>query len=262
MKKDGTFPIEVAEDYDKIMAYFDYSKSAEIIESLLKRFGVKEDSPVLEIGIGSGKLASLLSAKSNYTILGIDHSPAMLKECRKQFPSIKVELSDVVEYVCWTNFGAVISHAGPFRLNHSSTLGLSEVEEKRLVSDVGALFFESYIRDEVSISRAIENLSGMMLPNSLMLLYIQQIPGRNKLTRSTPDEMDFQEKHYTKITTYKNGILSKSRSVYRAKVLLWTVRHTFCILPLGRFNEICRRNSLEIIGTDNSKHFYCLRRIA
>src|SRR3989344_6007395 len=75
-----TYPIKVAEIYDKIMGYFNYKKSAALIDNI-----IKEDNKIkiLEIGIGTGSLALEL-IKLGYEVEGIDHSPAMLTKAKEK----------------------------------------------------------------------------------------------------------------------------------------------------------------------------------
>src|SRR3989344_8594540 len=112
MQQVETFPEEVAQIYDTIMGYFDYRKSAKIIDDILKNRlpGVANPS-ILELGIGTGALALELIALG-YEVEGIDHSSGMLARAKEKGLQ-NLHLANVRDFNLGRDYHAIMSHAGP-----------------------------------------------------------------------------------------------------------------------------------------------------
>jgi len=140
-----TFPEPVAQTYDQVMGYFDYGKSAEIIDDIVQSYWNDVIKPsILEIGIGTGALALELRALE-YDVEGIDHSPAMLtRAIQKGIGRQTLHLCDIKDFSLRKKFGAIISHAGPLRVSYTTERGY---------------FFETYLLSEDEINTAVGNVS-------------------------------------------------------------------------------------------------------
>jgi SAM-dependent methyltransferase len=257
--KSVLFPEDIARDYDLIMSYFNYNLSATICDRILRIASISPSSNILEVGIGTGKFASELQRKG-YRLQGIDNSPYMLKRCNDNFPEITTECADVSVYRPNKKFQAIISHAGPLRLNHLSGLNLSEEEAAKFEKDFGKLFFETYLSSESCVDSTMANLSILLDEQALLILYIQSFPGREKITRSTPDRLDFDGRQYVKNTRYVNKKLHKTREVFEGKGLIWSALHVMTPIKLDHFCKIAFCKGLESVCVDPSNHFYVLRK--
>jgi len=176
LMKTETFPPEVAEIYDDVMNYFDYSKSAELIDTLITHKGSKRrKTSILEVGIGTGSLARCLGNRG-YEVWGVDHSPGMMeKAVSKGIYSSRLQLSDVMDFTLDQRFNAVISHADPLRLGYTAKRGH---------------FFETYLSNEEQIMRAVNNIAKHIDSQGLLILSAQTSPGREYRLNSTPQKRD------------------------------------------------------------------------
>ena len=185
----------------------------------------------------------------------------MLDICKKKFPYIETYNVDVVDYQSNEKYPGIVCHAGPLRLNHIDGLNLSdEWGKKKIQLDFGNLFFETYLSNKVLVEKAISNISNSMKPNAILALYIQYYPGRTKQTRSTPDNFQFDNKEYKKITKYFKKKLHKTRKVYQESSLIWSITHILMPMEMDEFKKICCANQLEEVCIDPSNHFYLMRK--
>ena len=65
---------------------------------------------VLDVGCGTGHLTALI-AESGAETVGIDASPAMIEQARLNFPTLKFEVADALDFVAQDRFDAVFTNA-------------------------------------------------------------------------------------------------------------------------------------------------------
>ncbi|UCG90409.1 MAG: class I SAM-dependent methyltransferase [Candidatus Heimdallarchaeota archaeon] len=76
--------------FDWASSFYDYSRAIpeklmiKTIETLLKKVKIHSDSKILEIGVGTGRVAIPLSRKLKKDTIGMDISEKMLQNCRKK----------------------------------------------------------------------------------------------------------------------------------------------------------------------------------
>lgn len=246
--KKETFPKEISEIYDAVMGYFDYQKSALILDALIKSSSLTKGKNVLELGIGTGSLAFELE-KLGYTVEGIDHSPHMVEQAiAKGFPKAKIFISDAKSFKLEKKFDTIISHAGPLRMD---------------TDDQGKLFFETYLATEDEVSEALNIISLHLKIGGLFIMSIQTEPERPASTSSTPlhqklkddftatKEIINEGKKRIKIRTLKNSTGSVTKKII----------HKFFVLSVEEFENIASKYSLKRRSSDSTKTFYVLEKI-
>ena len=100
---------DVIEFFDKCAPTWDAEmiKSDEIIEDILNRAGIREDTRVLDVACGTGVLFPYYAARGA-DVCGIDISPEMVKIARANFPDIETLCADALEISFDEGFGAVM----------------------------------------------------------------------------------------------------------------------------------------------------------
>ena len=73
--------VSLARFYDKLNAHVDYDKWAAFLDRAIKKYGVKKDGIILDLGCGTGNITLPLS-KLGYSMIGADISPDMLNIAR------------------------------------------------------------------------------------------------------------------------------------------------------------------------------------
>lgn len=97
---------ELAEIYDQLyLKTFNYEQDAELVDSILKKYQIKE---FLEVGCGSGPLAQLLF-ENGYQITGIDLYEEMLHIARRRLPDIQFIQQDIRQLKLDRKFDAIIA---------------------------------------------------------------------------------------------------------------------------------------------------------
>ncbi len=81
--------------YDLLTENVEYEKRAAYIDSIIKKFGGKENGILLDLACGTGTLSELFSEKG-YDVIGIDNSPDMLSAAMNK----KYESGRNIQYVC------------------------------------------------------------------------------------------------------------------------------------------------------------------
>jgi len=175
---ENAYDLRTAEDnrnyYDKLAKHYDkdfahglqYQLPAHV-QQTFSRLGGAEDSPVLDVGCGTGLLGDVL-ASANCTIDGVDISPAMLAICKEKgrYRALyEVDLTQSVESIT-NQYGAVLS-SGTFTHGH---LGTDAFVALLTVARTGALFVIAINKahyNKLGFSTAIENLTADNLIESL-----------------------------------------------------------------------------------------------
>jgi ubiquinone/menaquinone biosynthesis C-methylase UbiE len=76
-----------AKYYDKVYFNKDYTKEVEIINWLVTKYKKSKGNKLLDVACGTGSHAALL--KENFSVIGIDLNPEMLKLARKKVSGVK-----------------------------------------------------------------------------------------------------------------------------------------------------------------------------
>lgn len=85
---------------------FVWKLASSVVELLAPQPGER----ILDMGSGTGQLTSEI-AKSGAQVVGLDHSPAMVKQARQQYPQIEFHLADAHDLDLGDSFDAVFSNA-------------------------------------------------------------------------------------------------------------------------------------------------------
>ncbi len=83
-----------------------FAYGEELIELLEPQAGEK----ILDLGCGSGQLTAKI-ADSGAKAIGMDRSPEMIAEARRNFPAVKFEIGDATSFVLDSPVDAVFSNA-------------------------------------------------------------------------------------------------------------------------------------------------------
>lgn len=81
--------------YDLLTENVEYEKRAEYINSIIKKFGGKENGVLLDLACGTGTFSEIFSGLG-YDVIGIDNSPDMLSIAMNK----KYESGKNIQYVC------------------------------------------------------------------------------------------------------------------------------------------------------------------
>ena len=149
---------DVKKDNGELKIYKNYELILQSIYDLVEDLN-KKNSKILEIGVGTGNLASKF-LNSNYDIVGIDQSREMLSVAKEKYPSLKVRLGEFLK-IPYDNksFDIIISTYAFHHLNEREKCIAIE-EMIRALKDngviiIGDLMFESKDSEE----KILKNLS-------------------------------------------------------------------------------------------------------
>ena len=149
---------DVKKDNGELKIYKNYELILQSIYDLVEDLN-KKNSKILEIGVGTGNLASKF-LNSNYDIVGIDQSREMLSVAKEKYPRLKVRLGEFLK-IPYDNksFDIIISTYAFHHLNESEKCIAIE-EMIRVLKDngviiIGDLMFESKDSEE----KILKNLS-------------------------------------------------------------------------------------------------------
>ncbi len=192
---------EYAKYYDLIMqsGYYDHEEYARGAVEL-----IKEESRVLEIGVGSGLFVEKVAELGHFNLTGIDFSPAMLElaESRlKNIPSLELIEGDILSYTFEKPFDVIISTGGPISMSYRG-----EEQTHRLFAYSSS--FEQY-------KHMLSKLYSLLKKDSLVLISIQEAH-KDYSIHLTEDiehiqEVVFLEKHLQKTYLFNKGGIEVGR---------------------------------------------------
>jgi SAM-dependent methyltransferase len=106
--------------------------------------------PVLELGVGSGRLAGPL-AELGRPVVGLDASGSMLARCRRSWPAVRAVRGDMVAVPLRGPFAAVLCAFNTvFNLASDSDQRRAVSEAARVLSPGGALIVEAITGEELA----------------------------------------------------------------------------------------------------------------
>lgn len=115
----GAYSVAAVDDpYAALAPYYDLIAPAETADiALYAAFARRVEAPVLELGVGTGRVAVAL-ARMGFRVIGVDVSPSMLAvaRARAQAAGVHVELhqADADSYRFTERFGLIFSAADSF----------------------------------------------------------------------------------------------------------------------------------------------------
>lgn len=149
---------DVKKDKGELKIYKNYERILKRVYDLVEALD-KSEPKILEIGVGTGNLASKFLDK-NCEIIGIDQSREMLSVAKEKFPGLKVRLGEFLK-IPYENksFDIIISTYAFHHLNEKEKSAAIE-EMIRVLKDsgsiiIGDLMFESKTAEE----KILKNLS-------------------------------------------------------------------------------------------------------
>ena len=131
-----------AKYYDVIYASVgkDYPAEAKIVRKIIQKYKLSDGNNLLDVGCGTGIHANLLS--KYYQVEGLDIDPKMLSVARKNYPKIKFQQGDMVDFKLKSKFDIIVC----------------------LFSAVG------YVKTKSRLQRTIKNMSQHLLPGGVVLV--------------------------------------------------------------------------------------------
>ncbi|NMM64323.1 methyltransferase domain-containing protein [Clostridium sp. P21] len=142
---------DVKKDNGELKIYKNYELILQSVYELVEKLD-RKNSKILEIGVGTGNLASKF-LNNNYEIIGIDQSREMLSVAKEKYPKLKVRLGEFLK-IPYDNksFDIIISTYAFHHLNENEKC-IAIQEMIRVLKDNGAviigdLMFESKDSEE------------------------------------------------------------------------------------------------------------------
>jgi SAM-dependent methyltransferase len=139
-----------AQYYDDIYASVgkNYPAEANKVHKFIQKFKQADGNTLLDVGCGTGVHANLLSRF--YLVEGLDLDPGMLSVARKNFPKIRFQQGDMVNFKLKRKFNIIVC----------------------LFSAIG------YVKTKSRLQRAIKNMSQHLLPGGVLLVEPWFTPGQ------------------------------------------------------------------------------------
>ena len=127
-----------AQTYDSDFALDSSYQSPKKISSFFEKYSKNTDTPILDVGAGTGLVGELLNVKGKKEIIGIDISSEMLDQAKLKDCYTSLIEADITRKIPLKNnsIGAVVS-AGTFTHGH---VGPSALDELLRITKPGALF--------------------------------------------------------------------------------------------------------------------------
>jgi trans-aconitate methyltransferase len=100
----------IEKTWDSLLYDDRYSFVSELGKDLLTLLSPKKGERILDLGCGTGHLTAEI-AKSGAEVVGLDHSPAMIDQAKKNYPDLEFVLADAKNFSSEKPFDAVFSNA-------------------------------------------------------------------------------------------------------------------------------------------------------
>ena len=127
-----------AKTYDKDFAINSNYQSPKKISNYFNKYTKNTDTPILDVGAGTGLVGKLLNTKNKKEIIGIDISSEMLDQAKLKGCYSSLIKADITKKIPLKDnfFGAVVS-AGTFTHGH---VGADAIDELLRITKPGGLF--------------------------------------------------------------------------------------------------------------------------
>lgn len=137
---------DVKKDRGQLKIYANYNLILETVYDLVEKLNI-QDGKLLEIGVGTGNLASKF-LDNDYNIIGIDQSREMLAVAKEKYPKLKVRIGEFLKIPYENNtFDVIVSTYAFHHLNEQEKIIAIEEMIRVLKDDgvivIGDLMFES-----------------------------------------------------------------------------------------------------------------------
>ena len=142
-----------AKTYDKDFAFASNYQSPKKISFFFNKYAKRKDTPILDVGAGTGLVGEFLYKKNHKKIIGIDISSEMLDEAKLKGHYLSLIEADVTKRIPLkdNSIGAVVS-AGTFTHGH---VGPNAFDELLRITKPGGLFVLS-INSQVFIKNGFQ----------------------------------------------------------------------------------------------------------
>ncbi len=166
---------------------FVWEYGRELVELLVPQAGER----ILDVGCGTGQLTAEM-ANSGAQMVGIDNSPTMIAEARRNFPGLRFELLDVLSMPYADEFDAVFSNATLHWVREAGTAVAGIVRALkpggRFVAELGGRGNVQSLLD--AAFRALESL-GVLEPEILNPWYFPSVGEYTALLESHSLEVTY-----------------------------------------------------------------------
>ena len=144
---------DVKKDKGELKIYKNYELILKRVYDLVKALD-KREPKILEIGVGTGNLASKF-LMSNYDIIGIDQSREMLSVAKEKYPELKVRLGEFLK-IPYDNksFDIIISTYAFHHLNEKEKYAAIE-EMLRVLKDEGTIIIGDLMFEDKAYEKEI-----------------------------------------------------------------------------------------------------------
>lgn len=235
-----TFPPGSAQIYEAAMKGFDFEKSAEEIDSIIQDQGLKGRS-ILEIGVGTGLLAEEM-VRLGYTVEGVDHSDDMINVAKGRLPEMPIHHADIQDFAPNEKYNAVISHAGPIRLDYTEEQGY---------------FLETYLENLPALESAIKNIADSLHSGGLLIMSIEHHKGYADVAREPYIEKQIGEGRVAISKIMQEGSKRiKIRELTQDGQTLMKLEHTFLTIDLETLDTLFKKHGFREGQFDSDNQFY------
>ena len=226
--------------YDTLMlaGYYDYDAYVDCLVSAIETYSLRS---CLELGIGTGLVASRLADRTEIDLLGIDFSESMVEICRKNFPTLNTVVADIASYEFGDTFEMIFS------------VGVTWY----FMENDDGLMFCSHLPEPELQAQSIGNVCKAMRPGSVLALAIQGPHVNKKLNINEALE-------YSQVIRTKNDDGTVFEKDYIFTELGKKVCCQTCLFRLTDQQQIdaeFRDHGLENIQLANDKKFIFYRKL-
>ncbi len=195
--------------YDEIYASMgkDYPAEASKTRKFIQKYKLSKGSKLLDVGCGTGIHANLLS--KYYQVEGLDIDPRMLSVARKNYPKIRFQQGDMVNFELKSKFDIIVC----------------------LFSAIG------YVKTKARLQKTIKNMTRHLLPGGILLVEPWFTPSQWHPGRVFTTEVN---KSNSKIVRLSHSSQKGSLSILEFQYLIGTskgIERDSEILEMGLFTK-------------------------